>query len=280
MAITAQIKFTQGVTTDLPGRAVIGSAGVPVNCANGNDLNVVFWEWLLVDVPMSSALAPGVLATGPSASLASFLPDVSGCYRVQVTVRDAAGNIIQDVRDFAVPNAKGWIVPSFKSGSNELNFAGALRGWAALMDTILADLAAGISGDLSGNVAVTATQSTWGDVVSKRWPQVTTTTAASTLLASIPIAPSTGYNMTILVTAKAVASGAYFSKQFSLSVSRNVASAPVLGLNPDIPANPVAGGSAWSCTADLVGNAILVNAVGFAATTIDWEVVTQIKASV
>lgn len=140
MTVSASIKFTQGGTTDVPGRAVIGAVASPVVCSNGDNTNVQSYTWTLKDVPAGSAVTPGVLAQGPAASTATFTPDVAGCYRMQLDVVDAAGNIITDLRVFGVRNSRGWLVPSFHSGATELNFAGATRGWAPLMETILADL--------------------------------------------------------------------------------------------------------------------------------------------
>ncbi len=143
MPISAAIKFTQGSTTDSPGRSVIGVASSAVVATNGNNSGVEYWEWTLLDVPSTSALTPGTLASGAGAPSATFTPDVSGCYRVALLVRAKDNTTAVQIRVFAVPNARTWIIPSFKSGSDELNFGGDTRGWAGLLSDIFADIASG-----------------------------------------------------------------------------------------------------------------------------------------
>ncbi len=157
MLVSAQIKFTQGSTTDDAGISVIGVADEEVVVSNGNNDGISFWEWTLLDAPPTSTLDIGVFATGSAAQTAAFTPDVTGCYRVQLFVRAQDGKTSTQVRNFAVPNDRGWIIPSFQSGKDELNFGGDTRGWAGLLTDILNDINTGGSslgtagGQLSGS---------------------------------------------------------------------------------------------------------------------------------
>ena len=140
MAVAA-IKFTQGVTTDLAGRALIGVAGALVNVTNGDNTGVTSYRIELLDVPFNSVLPEGVLvdAIGPT-PFASFTPDVSGTY--QLRLRLNGDDSIIDVRDFIVPNSVGWLIPAVKSNAQTFNYAGQLKGWKTALNQAFADLAA------------------------------------------------------------------------------------------------------------------------------------------
>jgi hypothetical protein len=140
MSISAAIKFTQGATTAAAGTSVIGALGAVVTLTNGDNTNAVYWSWQLLDSPAASSLVVGPLSEGPASSISSFTPDVSGCYRIMLTVKDASNNIVQQIRNFGVRNSRGWLNPSYKSGADEMNFAGNTRGGAAYTDEIFADL--------------------------------------------------------------------------------------------------------------------------------------------
>lgn len=146
MAVTALIQFTQSASPGVAGRAYVGTvAGGIVSIANNDNSNVTDWTITLLDVPPGSALVPGVLATGPSATpAATFTPDVPGSYRILISVTDGV-NIDKDVRNFGIPNIRGFIIPSYQklpdplpvTGSgqpgekpDEQNYGGQGRGWA------------------------------------------------------------------------------------------------------------------------------------------------------
>ena len=85
MAVAALIKFTQGALTAAAGVALVGLPAVAVTCSNGNDAGVTTWDWTLLSVPIGSALVPGLVG---STAAVTVTPDVSGCYRMQLTVTD------------------------------------------------------------------------------------------------------------------------------------------------------------------------------------------------
>lgn len=153
MAVTALIKFTQGPNTDAAGRAVKGTlADGAVTITNGDNTDVARWKIELLYNPPGSALGavPGTSvvlaqAVSPTPS-ANFTPDVGDgqCYRVKLTVWDAAGAYDVDIRNFGIPNGRGFITPPYQKlpeplpllgtgeageKPDELNFGGQAYGW-------------------------------------------------------------------------------------------------------------------------------------------------------
>jgi hypothetical protein len=141
----ASIKFTQGINTDLPGRALVGITGSLVTITNGDNTGVTSYRISLLDKPLGSALVEGILvdAVGPIPS-ASFTPDVSGTYQIQLRL-NGDDNII-DIRDFIVPNSLGWYVPAANSTINSFNYSGQVKGWKTALNTIINDLVAAAGG--------------------------------------------------------------------------------------------------------------------------------------
>lgn len=139
---SALLKFTQGATTDIPGRAVSGALGAAVVASNGDDTGVVSWTYELLNTPPGSGIAPTTQGPGPTATFAFGSPDVPGSYRVRLTTEDGAGDTDVDIRNFCVPFPhNGLIAPPYQadplplpltgSGAkpDEMNIAGQLFGW-------------------------------------------------------------------------------------------------------------------------------------------------------
>lgn len=143
MAVSAAIKFTQGVTTAPAGQALMGVAGQAVVASNGNDGDVMYWEWEVLGAPGGSTLLPGVKSQGGVATYA-FTPDVAGGYSLKLTVRDKYGAQAEDTRVFQVPEATGRIIPPFGAAAKALNFAGQLLGWHPYMEQWLRYLDTGV----------------------------------------------------------------------------------------------------------------------------------------
>lgn len=133
MPVTAAIKFTQGVTTDDPGRALIVVASTPVVMTNGDNSDVFDWTWEILTAPSASGIPTGVIAAGAMSS-ASATPDVPGSYLVRLTVKDAAGNQAQDTRAFIVLEGSGRLIPPFRGDFNSLNYGGQVQGWDPAME--------------------------------------------------------------------------------------------------------------------------------------------------
>lgn len=146
MAVAALIQYTQSASPGIAGRAYVGTiAGGVVSVANDNNANITSWTITLLDVPPGSALVPGVLATAANNTpAATFTPDVAGSYRIRLSVTDGT-DIDVDIRNFAIPNVRGLIIPSYQklpdplpvTGSglpgekpDEQNYGGQTRGWA------------------------------------------------------------------------------------------------------------------------------------------------------
>ncbi len=140
---TALIKITQGLTTDVPGRAVKGSlTGGSVAFENGDATDVVAWTYQLLETPPGSAISPTTQGPGPTVDFTMVAPDVPGSYRMMLTVVDAAGVEDVDIRNFAVgfPNL-GIIAPPYQGNPpplpltgagakpDEMNFGGQGDGW-------------------------------------------------------------------------------------------------------------------------------------------------------
>lgn len=145
MALEALIKFTQaGGATDVAGRAVIGVLDpvVPANdvvtVTNIASAEIVSWSIDLLYVPPGSGLSPGNLdAKVDNTPTAPFTPDVPGCYRVMTTVSDGSNTDV-DIRNFAIKNRWGVIIPPYQKNPDpidlalkpdELNFDGQAFGW-------------------------------------------------------------------------------------------------------------------------------------------------------
>jgi len=159
--VSANIKFTQGPNTDVAGRAVLGTlTDGTITVENGDNTNVDFWEFELLFVPPDSAIPVGVKSSGASSSIVIPQPDVPGCYRFRLEVRDAGATFVDtDIRNFAVPDERGWVIPPYQGDifldPDELNFNGQPFGWAGdnqtgLLETIIRNLGIVFSGPWKG----------------------------------------------------------------------------------------------------------------------------------
>lgn len=145
MAVSAAIKFVQGVTTDDPGISVIGVLTTSVVLSNGDNTNVINWTWEVIDKPVGSVLPVGVLAGG-NVPTTTFSPDVRGSYLFRLSVVDRAGNQAQDVRCFSVLETTGRLIPPFLGDMASINFSGNKRGWAKYLEAYLHAVDAGGGG--------------------------------------------------------------------------------------------------------------------------------------
>jgi len=144
MALLAQIKLVQGLSTPPAGQALIGVLTTTVVASNGNNAGVVTWAWSVIDKPPGSTVAgPGLVSSSPTFS---FAPDVRGGYLLELTVRDAQGVSSTDRRVFQVTEASGYIIPPFEAKASAFNFGGQTRGWAKYLEELLRFLIAGIGG--------------------------------------------------------------------------------------------------------------------------------------
>lgn len=158
---TAKLGFAQagGGPSDSAGRSVQGGlTGQAVTCtaalAGGTAPYTYSYERL--DVPATSALSLGQFAT---TAAPTFTPDGGGgCYRVRVTVTDHNGSVASDIRNFAVADANGVCLPSFRPDptvdytQDEYNFGGQLRGWSYLIEKTIEALENALGGASGRNV--------------------------------------------------------------------------------------------------------------------------------
>jgi hypothetical protein len=176
MTVTALIRFTQGGTPGVAGQAYKGVIGDEVTITNGDNTNVAQWKIYLVYVPPGSALLPGLLASGVSATpVAYFTPDVKGgCYRFKLVVYNALMVLDTDIRNFCVPNEAGWIIPPYQRSPDsislsvkpdELNIDGQQFGWVGTAGT-------GFMWDIIVGVNDVILSPTFSDLVTINHPDV------------------------------------------------------------------------------------------------------------
>ncbi|HEY8097446.1 MAG TPA: hypothetical protein VIE65_15335 [Methylobacter sp.] len=162
MPATALIKFTQGISGGIPGRALVGNAGSSVLIQNGNDIGIGSWQLDLTYTPPGSSIpiaAPFAFSDSAAPVSAVFTPDVRGCYRFALKVwnfPNRIGNLADiDIRNFVVLTTTGLVIPSYQKDPdslptlasglpgakpNELNINGHEFGWEGLTgDGLLAD---------------------------------------------------------------------------------------------------------------------------------------------
>lgn len=142
MAIVAQIKFVQGMTIGVAGRALAGTAGSNVVASNGDDSDVVRWKWTMISAPGGSVVPEGVISDGPTTTM-TFLPDVAGGYHVELQAFDVDGNSSIDRRVFQVPEASGDYIPPFQAEAPAMNFGGQLKGWHPYLEALLRKVGSG-----------------------------------------------------------------------------------------------------------------------------------------
>lgn len=132
MTITAQIQFTQGSHTDIPGNAVFGdlSSG-PVVCTCVTTGAPDTFVWSLIDKPATSALALGQFS--PSSSGSFPQPDARGGYLVELTASLGTDTVTVHLA-FIVKELSGRWIPPFKATDPALTFAGSTRGWAVALE--------------------------------------------------------------------------------------------------------------------------------------------------
>jgi hypothetical protein len=145
MPVTASITFEQDATSPGAGISMVGVGGSLVTLTNADNTGVIQWTWELLDSPIGSALAPGILGNSFSESFTPDTPDTPGCYRIRLAVIGTDGSTACDVKNFCVPTEQGWILPPFKATAGELNFPGNTEGWESLLNQIFLDISDAIS---------------------------------------------------------------------------------------------------------------------------------------
>ena len=131
MAAVALIKFTQGAHTDAAGVAVLGAYGdfSSVAVTNGDNTDVVQWRIYLLDAPPTSANyplgnQPQLLGSAVNGTpTVTFFPDVAGSYRIMLEVEDALGAVDRDIRNFGIPDERGFVRPPYQKNVDPLPLA-------------------------------------------------------------------------------------------------------------------------------------------------------------
>ena len=158
----ALINFTQGATTGGAGFALMGTLSTSVVVSNGDDSDIVNWEFIVDDVGVGSSVPQGTVQDGGTPTW-SFAPDATGCYVVTLITTDNQGNLYQDTRCFGVLENSGRFIPSYLATDEALNCTVSMvtntKGWSPYLQTYLKaiDNIAAITGYPSSyNVDVTA----------------------------------------------------------------------------------------------------------------------------
>ncbi len=136
----ALINFTQGVSTGGAGFALIGVTGTPVTVSNGDDSEIVNYQFTMVDVGVGSAITQGVVQNGDTPTY-TFTPDASGCYVLNLITTDNQGNLYQDTRVFGILETSGRLIPSYLGTDKAMNFVISsvenLKGWSPFLQAYL-----------------------------------------------------------------------------------------------------------------------------------------------
>lgn len=133
MTISAGVKFVQGATVGVAGRALFGVTGTAVTTSNGNDAGVVKWTFTIIDVPPLSTVPTGQVQSGASPTY-MFTPDVTGGYAVRIDLVGGDGSVATDTRVFGIKRPSGRFIPPFLATNPQLNFSAQTRGWAPHME--------------------------------------------------------------------------------------------------------------------------------------------------
>ncbi len=147
----ALINFTQGSTTGGAGFALMGVLSTSVVVSNGDDSNIVNWEFIVDDVGVGSSVPQGTVQDGATSTW-SFAPDATGCYVVTLITTDNQGNLYQDTRCFGVLENSGRFIPSYLATDEAMNFVVSsvtnTKGWSPYLQAYLkaVDEAAGGGG--------------------------------------------------------------------------------------------------------------------------------------
>jgi hypothetical protein len=100
------------------------------------------YQWDLLDIPPGS----GASLVGENTSTPNFLPDLVGTYRIQLMTNGGGpGNVqilVARVRfnSVGVLQERGWALPAAGEQGGEANYEGNTRGWAVLLEYIVADI--------------------------------------------------------------------------------------------------------------------------------------------
>ena len=145
----ALINFTQGSTTGGAGFALMGVLSTSVVVSNGDDSNIVNWEFIVDDVGVGSSVPQGTVQDGATSTW-SFAPDATGCYVVTLITTDNQGNLYQDTRCFGVLENSGRFIPSYLATDEALNFTVSMvtntKGWSPFLQAYLKAVDAGGGG--------------------------------------------------------------------------------------------------------------------------------------
>lgn len=270
---SALIKITQGLTTDSPGRAVVGAIDgtTHVLFSNGDNTGVVSWKYELLYVPPGSALVPTTQGPGVTSTFDMGIPDVPGCYRVRLTVADVAGVQDVDIRNFAIPfDTISLIAPPYQANPlplpltgvgakyDEMNFGGQGFGWGGDSTTTRRLLYQALrTVDQMGYGGLSTYQTTGGTIA----------TAGTIALAS-----SADYEVQGTFLAKGETDHACMRRRAVFNVSSGGVVTQV-GSTQTPEADIASGGAgAWAATIDTSSNTVRFRVTGAASTTIDWTV--------
>lgn len=142
--VQALLQITQAANVGADGQALKGNTAAAVVFANSDDTDVVLWKYELLYRPPGSAVPLVTQGPNTTATFNMGIPTAAkpGCYRVRLTVFDAAGNLDVDIRNFAVPTPnRDWIIPPDQreppplplvgvgAKPDECNFGGQAFGW-------------------------------------------------------------------------------------------------------------------------------------------------------
>jgi len=296
MTVSALIQYTQGATITPAGRAMVGTIGGIVTCANDNDAGVTAWLWTMESVPLGSAVPTGPMATTPTIG---FVPDIAGSYLVSCHVTGAnTTDVDTDYRVFSVRNTMQWIIPAFHGNADAHNFGGQTRGWAGtatyqMLDSLFGYITTMLSGAVINDV-LTFNGSVWGPAqpaVTPPEPEWTGTTTDGTTPVLLTDSGGDWYVLTVpatycsatfcaFVNGIGSADGSQCSAILCGSIRRGVAAGTTVILDQFVN-YIVQDGPTMSVTAvaDTTLGGLQIYVVGKAAVDMAWKASVEISES-
>jgi hypothetical protein len=177
------------------------------------------YVWLMEDRPIGSA----TVLNNPNTATPTFVPDVTGSYRVRATVNGTSFSV--EVFAVPLPNT-GARIPSFEE---ELQYDGGgnTKGWHEALTEFMRDTDSLLTGSTDENVKVTTNDTTTGKLASKiaAGTNITLTTLNPGGNEQLQISASSGVG--VVLTRVAVVTSGPFAAAVSTLVPVDPTSGPI-----------------------------------------------------
>jgi hypothetical protein len=121
---SAQIQFSQGLTTTTAGQSALGYVtGTQVNFTDAAGAGATSWSWSIVGWPGPLSSAPTI--NNPTSQTANInAPTLDGVYVIKLVRTDSGPVVTTDVKFFAIADTYGYVLPSAGMTGNMTNIGG------------------------------------------------------------------------------------------------------------------------------------------------------------